>query len=110
MAAYASTTTSLLRRAVPLGDVTGVAMYAGDFNLTNYNATTKPEITDITGKFKQVLSVTFAVSDSGYVFRWDNANGTVEAFSSGGTAGAALAEEATDTDVGSASFIAIGLV
>lgn len=110
MAAYAYSVTSDMRKVAKLGDVVGYAMYAGQVNITNYNATTKPEITEISDKFKSVIAVTFACSDSGQVFRWDAVNNTIECFASGGTAGVPLAEEATDTDCGEASFIAMGLI
>jgi len=109
MAAYAYSVDVDQDRANRLHD-SNFAILSGSVNLTNYNATTKPEITEIAGKFRRVTRVVFSISDGGYAFEWDDDNNTIVAYSSGGTSGAALAEEATDTDVGKANFIAIGQV
>lgn len=110
MAAYAYTTTIDQRVAAPLGDTVGVAILAGQVDITNYNATTKPEITEIAGKFKTVIAVTFAITDNGYALRWNDADDSIDAYDTGAAADAAFNETATDVDVGEASFIAVGLV
>lgn len=112
MAAYASTLTSTLKRAARFGDVTGLAMFGGILDITNYNVTTKPEITGISGKFRNVLSVVFSVSDNGYIFRYDIATGTVFAYygDNNNAADGPLIETVVDTDCGAAHFQAFGLV
>lgn len=112
MAAYAYTVTSLMRRVAKLGDVTGFAVYAGTVDVTNYNSTTQPTITEIKDKFKDIIAVVFDVSDNGHIFEWDLANDTVIAryFDYDAVADGAAIEVATDVDAGAANFIAFGLV
>lgn len=112
MAAYASTVTATLNKTAKLGDITGLGIFTGKLNVTNYNSSTKPEITDITGKFRTVLSVLFSVSDNGHVFEWVASTGAVKVWHGdySNASDGPLVEAATDTDVGEAEFIAIGLV
>ena len=71
MAVYANTVTALMKRAVKVDQVTGIGMYVGKCDVTNYN-TTLAEITAITGKFRNLLQVVCsAISDNGYLLRWD---------------------------------------
>lgn len=77
MADYANTVTSLMKRAVKVDQVTGIGMYVGKCDLTNYNSTLA-EIVAITGKFKNIIQVICStISDNGYLARWD---ATGEAF------------------------------
>ena len=112
MAAYASAITSTLLKPARLGDVTGLGMWAGVMDLTNYNSTTKPAITGISGKFIKPVSVIFSVSDLGFMFRYDLATNTVFAYYADYDAGAdgGLIEAVTDLDCGAAHFQAFGLV
>ncbi len=105
MAAYAHTVTSSQRKANKIAE--NLYIFVGKLNITNYNAVTV-DITGITGKFRTLLAVAFSISDSGQLFEMDIATGKVKAFASGGTAGVPLTEDADDTDVGEANFIAIG--
>lgn len=111
MAAYAATVTSLLDRGRKIDQVTGIGMFAGECNVSNYN-TTLAEITGITGKFKTVIAVVAGTSDEGYIFEWVDASGAFKAytFDYDAIADGPAIEAAIDTDVGSAHFIAIGLV
>ena len=71
MAVYANTVTALMKRAVKVDQVTGIGMYVGKCDVTNYNQTLA-EITAITGKFGTLLQVVCsAISDNGYLLRWD---------------------------------------
>lgn len=71
MAAYAETVTALMKRAVKVDQVTGIGMFMGRCDVTNYNSTLA-EITDITGKFGTLMEVICsAISDNGYLMRWD---------------------------------------
>ncbi len=71
MAAYAATVTSTLKRAVKIDMVTGIGMFVGKCDITNYN-TTVAEIKGITGKFKNLMQVVVsAISDNGYLVRFD---------------------------------------
>ena len=111
MAAYASTATFTQLYADKFGGVNGLAVLTGKLNVTNYNSTTKPEITAITGKFKTVFSVLFGVSDNGHIFEFDPATGAVKVWHGDYTnaSDGPLVEAVTDTDVGEAQFVAIGL-
>ena len=118
MAAYASTVTAVMKRAVKIDQVLGIGMFVGECNITNYN-TTLAEITDISKKFKSVLAVVAAVSDSGFLFEWIDATKSFKAVTptnvsdqtpTADIAAAGAAEAATDVDVGSAHFIAYGLI
>ena len=105
MAVYAHTVTSKQRKANKIAE--NLYIFVGQLNITNYNSTTV-DITGIRGKFKELLSIAFDISDSGQMFQMDIATGKVKAFASGGTAGVPLVEDANDTDVGEANFVAIG--
>ena len=150
MAAYASTVTSTMKRAVKIDQVLGIGLFVGEVNITNYNPTLA-EITGISKKFKSVLAVVCACSDLGYLFEWVDASKSLKVFApsqikvrTGSTAvadattGALLedsaaaegtframgtaintdldlgkkpgVEESVDIDVGSAHFIAYGLI
>ena len=112
MAAYAHTITSKLKKPARLGDVVGLAIFGGIMDLTNYNVSTKPVITGISGKFKLIESVIFSVSDTGFVFRYDLATDTVFAYYADydAVADGALIQSAVDLDCGAAHFQAFGLV
>lgn len=118
MAAYASTVTAVMKRAVKIDSVLGIGMFVGECNITNYN-TTLAEITDISKKFKSVLAVVAAVSDNGHLFEWIDATKSFKVVTptnasdqtpTADIAAAGAAEAATDVDVGSAHFIAYGLI
>lgn len=103
MAAYASTTTLVVDSARKIDMVLGIGILVGQLNITNYNKTTQVAITDISGKFKSILSVVFDASDVGYGFQYVISDNTVQAWDG-------KVEALTDVDVGSANFIAIGLI
>lgn len=108
MAAYAYTATLAQRKVVRIGSNPGLAILSGTIDVSNYNATAKAEITEITGAFKEVYQVILSsVSQNGFLGYW---NGTsIVVFEATGNAGAA--EEAdTDDDAGEFDFIAIGTV
>jgi len=77
MAAYASTVVKLnsktSRGPRNLGTLVGTC------DITNYN-TTGAEITDITGAFGKLLTVTAGVSDNGYICRWDRTDNCFHAY------------------------------
>ncbi len=80
MAAYAATVTALMKRAVKIDQITGIGMYVGKCDVTNYN-TTVAEITAITGKFRNLLQVVCsAISDNGYLLRWDETDKGFKAY------------------------------
>lgn len=128
MAAYASTVISLMRKAAKIDEVTGIYIFAGKCDVTNYNVTLA-EITDITGQFKSIISVMGGISDNGHLMQWDKTAGAFKAYKPLGahthtentaasyvqnaTTAASVAEAAeeatTDVDVGEVEFIAIGL-
>ena len=82
----------------------GYKMITGSINLTNYNATLA-EITAITGKFKAAPRVILeGISSGGHLVTWVAASKAVKALVS--TTGA---EAATDVNVGTINFIAIGV-
>ncbi len=112
MAAYAYTVTKVQRRVARLNEVVGIAVLTGKINVTNYNSTTKPEVTEISKQFKDVMACVLGVSDSGYLFEYIDSTGAVKAyhFDYDAVADGAAIEAATDTDVGEAQFIAVGLV
>lgn len=71
MVAYASTITSTMKRAVKIDHVIGFGMYVGKADITNYNQTLA-EITAISKKFRNLMEVICsAISDNGYLLRWD---------------------------------------
>lgn len=80
MAAYASTVTSALLKGVKVDMVTGVYMFAGRCDVTNYN-TTLVAITAISDKFRSIISVVAnAISDNGYLVEWINASSAFKAY------------------------------
>jgi len=109
MAAYAYTFATKFRKSIRIGE--NLSIIAGTIDVTNYNSTTKPEITEITKKFKSTLAVVFdGLSDAGFAANWDDTSvkcwaPTQQTASVGDRAGA---EAATDTDCGQFEFIAIG--
>ncbi len=118
MAAYAAAVTSKLKRALKIDQVTGIAMFCGEVDVTNYN-TTLAEITGITGKFRTVLCVIAGVTDSGFLLEWIDATGAFKAFTptnasdqtpTADIVAAGAAQAAVDVDVGSAHFVAYGLI
>jgi len=118
MAVYAATVTSTMKRAVKIDNVVGIGIFAGECNVTNYN-TTLAEITDISKKFKTILTVVAGVSDNGHLLEWVDASKAFKAVTptnvsdqtpTADIVAAGAAEAATDVDVGSAHFIAIGLI
>ena len=111
MAVYAASVTSLLRASVKVDQVTGVAFYGGEVNITNYNPTLAA-ITGISGKFKSILSCVAAVSDAGYLFEWIDASNAFKVyyFDYNAAGDGAAIEALVDTDVGSAHFQAFGLI
>lgn len=108
MAAYAASVTSSMKRAVKIDQVTGIGIYTGRCDLTNYN-TTLAEITAITGKFKSMISVVAGIAEGGDWIEWSPTDKSFKAYVSNATSG--ITEEvATDVDVGEFDFIAIGFV
>lgn len=104
MAAYAQTTTIDQRVPFKVPGQPGYKMITGSINLTNYNATLA-EITAITGKFKAAPRVILeGISSGGHLVTWVAASKSVKALVS--TTGA---EAATDVNVGTINFIAIGV-
>jgi len=112
MADYAASVTSSMLRAVKVDNVTGIGIYAGVCDITNYN-TTLAEITGITGKFHSVISVTTdGATENGYLVSWVPASGAFKAWRLDYDAGAdgELIEASTDDDVGTVNFLAIGII
>jgi len=110
MAAYAATVTLDSPTVKKLG--VGVGLLTGTIDVTNYN-TTLVEISEITGRFKDVLTVLVSpVSDNLFLAAWSVAGNAVEFFADEDPAGAAAAftELADDTDAGAVKFIAIGYI
>jgi len=110
MAAYAATVTSPQARPSSLGDSVGLKIFCGEVNITNYNQTLAA-ITGISGKFQSIFAVVAAVSDNGHVFEWVDASNAFKVFHADydAVADGALIEAASDTDAGSAHFIAVGI-
>ena len=83
----------------------------GTIDITGYNATATEETgltkfflaTGISGYAKGILSCICGMSDNGYWFNYEPNTGMFKAWKSAGT------EADTDTDCGSAQFIAVGL-
>jgi hypothetical protein len=106
MAAYALTVT--------LGDAVGqklagspLRVVRGVANITNYNQTTVPEATDITGRFRGNPTVVCSGVSNGttkQLVRWSPADLGFRCYVP--TTGA---ETATDVDVGSVDFLAFGV-
>lgn len=112
MAAYATTVASLMTKAVKIDNVTGIGVFAGTCNVTNYHSTLVA-ITDITGKFKDMISVvTDGCSDGGNVFHWSDSDSSFKVFFADYDAAAdgALIEASDDSDVGLVNFVAYGLI
>lgn len=108
MAAYAATVTSLMTRAVKVDQVTGIGMFAGKCDITNYNSTLVA-ITAIKDKFVSVISVVGGTTQGGEWVEWIAASNAFKAYISNATTG--ITEEvANDVDVGEFDFIAFGLV
>lgn len=104
MAAYAQTTTIDQRVPFKVPGQPGYKMLTGSINLTNYNATLA-EITAITGKFKSTPRVVLdGVSSGGHLVQWVPASKAVKAIVS-----STGAEAATDVNVGTINFIAVGI-
>lgn len=103
MAAYAYTHTSKLRKGIKCAP--NLTLHAGSVNVTNYNST-NATITEITGKFKQIVAVVpTGPTTLGYFLTW-----TGTSFKAWRALTAAASTEApNDTNVGACDFIAIGL-
>lgn len=108
MAAYAAAVTSKMKRAVKVDQVTGVGMFADRVDITNYNSTLV-EITDISKKFKSLISVVAGPAEGGDWLEWVHASNSFKAYVSNATTGV-TEEVANDVDVGEADFIAYGLI
>jgi len=87
MADYAATVTTMLQNAERIGKNIGI--YAGKYNLTNYNTTlvTQTAITKffrvsgVSGFTQGILSVIpTGVSDNGHTFEWDYTTGAFKAY------------------------------
>ena len=111
MAAYAETTTSTLKRALKVDAVQGMGMFIGKCDITNYN-TTVAEITDITGKFVNLMQVIVTgISDNGYLVRWDASDNGFKAYYPTNTS-----DQTPTADIVAAAalevveFIAVGLI
>ncbi len=109
MAAYAQTTTLVQQRVARMGDTVGMAILAGTVNVTNYNST-NAAITEITGKFKTVLSVVSGISDNGHSFQWTGTSFKVFTGDNDAVANGPSVEAADDVDAGEVNFIAFGLI
>ena len=110
MAAYAATVTSLMKRAVKVDQITGIGMFAGKCDITNYN-TTLVAIVAIRDKFRSggVISVIGGTTEGGEWVEWLDASNSFKAYISNATTG--ITEEVTtDVDVGEFDFVAYGLV
>ena len=99
MAAYAHTTTLEVPTAERISRDLGLII--GQCNLTNYNDT-KPEITEITGRFTRLVRVICSTSESGYPVSWEADAKAFKAFKEVGD------EADDDTDIGVIHFVAIG--
>lgn len=108
MAAYAATVTSLMKRAVKVDQVTGIGMFAGKCDITNYNSTLVA-ITAINGKFKSIISVIGGTTEGGEWVEWIDASNSFKTYVSDAVTGI-TGEVATDVDVGEFDFVAYGLV
>ena len=106
MPAYASTTTSLTPVSKKLA-ATGLAIFVGTINVTNYN-TVLAEITAITGKFRSAPNVVITGQTSlGYGATWDRTAKSVKCWKTT-TVGLANIELANDVNAGIVEFIAVG--
>lgn len=110
MAAYAATVTSLMKRAVKVDAVTGIGMFAGKCDITNYNAV-GAAITAIRDKFQTsgVISVIGGTAEGGDWVEWEDGTNSFKAYVSNATTGV-TEEVADDVDVGEFDFVAYGLV
>lgn len=80
MGAYAASVTSVMSKAVKIDAVTGIGIFAGKCDITNYNSTLA-EITAITGKLKSLICVVVTgISDNGYHVRWDASGEAFKAY------------------------------
>ncbi len=111
MAVYAATVTSLMKKAVKVDQVTGIGMFAGQCDVSNYN-TTLAEIIGITGKFKSIIAVIAqGASDTGWVPQWETASGAFQMWEGNyDAADGPLQEASVDDDTGAFEFVAFGLV
>lgn len=107
MAAYAATVTSLLRTSKKADAITGVHVFVGEVDITNYNQTLAA-IPAISGKFRSVIAVVAGVTSAGYILEWIKASNSFKAYTT--PASGALVQLATDVNAGKAQFIAVGLV
>lgn len=110
MAAYAAAVTSSMKRAVKIDQVTGIGVFAGKCDITNYN-TTLAAITAISGKFKTsgIISVVGGTTQGGEWVEWIDASNSFKVYISNATTGV-TEEVATDVDVGEFDFVAIGFI
>lgn len=109
MAAYAATVTLDFPKPGRLGNLP-MGVISGTCNVTNYNSTLV-ELTTITKAFLPggKLRVTpNGVSSLGFVIKWDSTGKAFRAFSTGTAADAPLNEEASDSNIGTFDFIAVG--
>ena len=106
MAAYAATVTSLMKRAVKVDNVTGIGVFAGKCDITNYNAV-GVAITAIRDKFRTagVISVIGGTAQGGDWVEWEDGTNSFKAYVS--TTGVEVAD---NIDVGEFDFIAYGMV
>lgn len=110
MAAYAATVTSLMKRAVKVDNVTGIGMFAGKCDITNYNPTLAV-IVGIRDKFRSggVISVVGGITEGGKWVEWIDVSNSFKAYISNVTTGV-TEEVAIDVDVGEFDFVAYGLI
>lgn len=108
MALYAATVTSKMLHAVRVGKF---GILAGEVDITNYN-TTRIAITGISGKFKSIIGCVAGPSDLGFMFEWIDVDNAFKAYLGdyNNAADGPLIEVGVDIDVGSAHFIAFGLL
>jgi len=100
-----------MKRAVKIDQVTGIGMFAGQVDVSNYN-TTLAEITGITGKFKSIIAVTTqGASDTGWVPQWVTASKAFKMWEGNyDAADGPLQEASDDDDTGAFEFVAYGLI
>ncbi len=105
MAAYAQTTTLDQRIPFKVPGQPGYKIITGSINLSNYNATLA-EITTITSKFKSGAPrvILGGVSSGGHLVQWVTATKAVKAI-----VASTGVEAATDVDVGTINFMAMGI-
>lgn len=106
MAAYAATVTPVQPTIVKLLNFFGLGIVYGKVTISNYNQTTVPELTALTGLFRATPCVVCSGVSNGAVkqlVRWSEADKGFRCYVP--TTGA---ETATDVNVGDVNFIAIG--